>query len=205
MQTIVLATRNAGKIRELAASLEVHNLKVLGLESFPQLSEVEETGATFAENALLKAAETARLTGLVAVADDSGLEVDALAGRPGIYSARYADDMAPLVGESRDERNIRKLLQEMQDVPVERRGCRFVCCMTACKPDGRHISLRGEWAGRILTARRGTGGFGYDPVFWDASSACSAAEMTREQKNARSHRGAALRALLAALPDFLVQ
>ncbi|MGN0009181.1 MAG: RdgB/HAM1 family non-canonical purine NTP pyrophosphatase [Desulfovibrionaceae bacterium] len=203
--TIILATRNAGKIRELAEPLAAHGLRVVGLDAFPDMPEVEETGATFEENALLKAEAAARHTGCVAVADDSGLEVDALEGRPGVFSARYADDWPALEGESRDGRNIRKLLHELEGVPAGRRGCRFVCCMAACKPDGTRLTVRGAWEGRILDAPRGDGGFGYDPVFWDGEGQCSAAELTREQKNARSHRGAALKALLAAWPAFYGQ
>lgn len=201
-QTVVLATRNAGKIRELAEPLAAFGLNVVGLEAFPDMPEVAETGTTFEENALLKAAETARRTGCVAVADDSGLEVDALGGAPGVYSARYGNDVPALEGESRDQRNTRKLLAALQGVPEARRGCRFVCCMAVCTPAGKHITMRGTWEGRVLEAPCGSNGFGYDPVFWDMADQCSAAELTREQKNARSHRGAALRQLLAAWPDF---
>ena len=203
MQKIVLATRNAGKIRELADGLAAHGLEVVGLDAFPNMPEVEETGTTFEENSLLKASQTAKFTGLVCVADDSGLEVDALNGAPGVYSARYADDLAPLEGESRDERNTRKLLAALRDVPQEKRTGRFVCCMVVCTPEGRHLTVRGTWEGTILQEKRGTNGFGYDPVFGVAETGGSAAELTREQKNARSHRGSALRMLLEKLPKFL--
>ena len=175
---IVLATHNAGKVRELADPLSQFGVEVLGLEFFPTIGEIDETGTTFEENACIKAREVARLTGLISIADDSGLEVDALDGRPGVYSARYSDDWESLPGESRDVRNIRKLLHELANV-------------------------RGVWDGRLLTAPRGENGFGYDPVFFDAIVGKTAAELTRDEKNARSHRGNALRALLAKWQGFM--
>jgi XTP/dITP diphosphohydrolase len=204
---IVLATRNAGKIRELADALRAFGLEVLGLTAFPAMQDVEETGASFEENALLKACAVARYAGCIAVADDSGLEADALGGAPGIYSARYSD-MRPLPPEaenpalSMDERNNLVLLRELDAVPDEKRTGRFVCAMSACKPDGTHIILRGVWEGRIRRAPRGTNGFGYDPLFFDPKTGCTAAELGKEEKNARSHRGSALHKLLAAWPEF---
>ncbi len=200
--TIVLATRNAGKVRELADALRVYGLEVLGLEAFPALEDIEETGKTFEENSLLKAKYVAEKTGLIAIADDSGLEVDALEGRPGIYSARYSNDWEFLPEETKDSRNIRKLLHELQDVPAEKRTARFVSCMAACKPNGQHIVVRGTWEGLLLEKERGHNGFGYDPIFFDASLGRSAAELTKDEKNARSHRGNALRKLLEAWESF---
>lgn len=200
--TLLLATRNAGKIRELSEALTACGLTVVGLDAFPDLPDVEENGASFEENALIKARFAAQATGLVSVADDSGLEVDALGGRPGIYSARYGNDMPFLDGETRDMRNNRKLLQELDTIPDARRTARFVCVMAACTPDGRHLSVRGTWEGRILRAPQGENGFGYDPLFYDEQIACSAACLRREEKTARSHRGNALRKLLAAWPEF---
>jgi XTP/dITP diphosphohydrolase len=201
-QQIVLATRNAGKIRELAQPLAAYGLDVLGLDSFPELVDVEETGTTFEENALLKAHSVAAATGLVAVADDSGLEVDALNNAPGVYSARYSNDIPFLEGENKDQRNNRKLLAALANVPKAQRKARFVCAMVACTPEGRHITVRGEWEGSILLSPQGDNGFGYDPLFWDESAQSSGAMLTREQKNARSHRGKALQKLMAAWPDF---
>ncbi len=200
--TIVLATRNAGKVRELAHTLEVYGLTVLGLESFESFEDVEETGLTFEENALLKAHYVAEKTGHVAIADDSGLEVDALDARPGVYSSRYSDDWESLEGESKDARNMRKLLHELQDVPEAKRTARFVCAMAVCTPQGKHMVVRGTWEGRILTSAQGSNGFGYDPVFYDASLERSAAQLSKEEKNARSHRGNALRLLMEAWADF---
>ena len=131
---VVLATHNQGKVRELAEPLAALGVELVGLDGFPQVGEIVEDGATFAENALIKAYTVAEATGLIAIADDSGLEVDALDGRPGIYSARYADSELPLEGETRDQRNNRKLLFELKDVPYERRQARFVCCMACVAP-----------------------------------------------------------------------
>ena len=200
---IVLATHNAGKVRELADPLTASGVEVLGLSAFPEIGEIEETGTTFEENALIKARAVAAITGLVSVADDSGLEVEALSGAPGVYSARYSDDWQSLPGESRDARNIRKLLHELANVPDERRGCRFVTCMAAVKPQGGEMVALGAWEGRVLQQPRGDNGFGYDPVFFDPTLGKAAAELTREQKNARSHRGNALRALLARWENFM--
>ena len=201
---VVLATSNAGKVRELAEPLAALGVEVLGLDSFPEIGDIVEDGDSFEANALIKARAVAAHTGLVSIADDSGLEADALHGAPGIHSARYADDWEFLAGESRDARNIRKLLHVLRDVPEAERDCRFVCCMAVVFPPslgGREWTVRGAWEGRLLTAPRGENGFGYDPVFWDPELGRSAAELTREEKMGRSHRGRALGALLASWPD----
>lgn len=199
---VVLATTNAGKVRELAAPLQGYGLEVLGLDAFQGIGDIEETGITFEENALLKARIVANATGYVTVADDSGLEVDALQGAPGIYSARYGSDLPLLEGENRDARNIRKLLKVLADVPEEQRGARFVCCMAVCKPRGEQVVVRGTWQGQILQAPQGANGFGYDPVFFDSSLGRSAAMLTREEKMGVSHRGQALGQLLALWSEF---
>lgn len=206
---VVLATRNAGKVRELAEPLSHLGVELVGLDAFPSIGDIEEYGSSFEENALIKAAAVADATGLVSVADDSGLEVKALGGRPGILSARYSDDLLPLEGESRDSRNIRKLLGELENVPYEERHARFVCCM-ACVFPGRHepedtLVVRGTWEGRILNEPMGENGFGYDPVFADIVLGKSAATMTREEKMARSHRGNAVRALISCWPDWMAE
>ncbi len=198
--TIILATRNTGKIRELADNLSAHGLKVCGLEDFPHMEDVEETGKTFEENALLKAKTVAQTLGLTAIADDSGLEVDALDGAPGIYSARYGQDIALLPDETKDERNIRKLLQSLEG--VENRLARFVCCMAVCTPTGKHYTVRGTWEGSITKESLGAQGFGYDPIFFDAILGRTAAQLSKEEKNSRSHRGKALRELMAKWEEF---
>jgi len=193
---IILATRNQGKITELAELLKGTGLAVLGLDAFPGAPEVEETGETFADNALLKARAIAAFTGITAVADDSGLVVDALSGAPGVRSARYAGE------DATDAANNARLLRELSGVPPEKRTARFVCVMAAVSPRGEEIVVRGEWEGRVADKARGEGGFGYDPLFVDPVDGRHAAELPRDEKNRRSHRGAAMRALLRCWPDF---
>jgi XTP/dITP diphosphohydrolase len=194
--TIILATRNKGKVAELSGGLEDFGLTVKGLSDFPEVGEVEETGTTFYENSLKKAREVAERTGLVAVADDSGLEVDALDGSPGVYSARYAGENAD------DDANNEKLLRELSEVPEHERTARFKCVMTACAPNGETLITEGAWEGRIALEPRGEKGFGYDPLFLDPDAGKTAAQMDREAKNARSHRGKALRRLIGGWPEF---
>lgn len=201
MNTIVLATGNAGKIRELSALLaELYpDVRVLGLKDFPQIGDIPETGATFEDNARIKALAVARATGLVAVADDSGLVVDALNGAPGVYSARYSGEGAT------DEKNVVKLLDAMQDVVDPWRGCHFACVMLAATPGGRELVGHGAWHGRVAHAPQGEAGFGYDPVFFDEELGMTAAQMDAQVKNARSHRGQALREVLRGWPGFWKQ
>jgi len=194
VKTIVLASGNAGKLRELTALLAP-----LGLELTPQnafgLETPPETGATFVENALLKARFASRQTGLPALADDSGIEVDALGGRPGVYSARYAGEGAT------DSQNLQKMLEELRGVAPGRRTARYQCVMALVRDadDPRPVIAQGAWEGLLIDAPRGSGGFGYDPIFVPAGFAQTAAELTAQQKNAISHRGKALRALLEGL------
>jgi XTP/dITP diphosphohydrolase len=195
-KTIVLASSNAGKVREFNQLLGDLQLEVVPQSQF-NVADADETGLTFVENAILKARNAAQHTGLPAFADDSGLEVDALHGAPGIYSARYAGPNAS------DTENLEKLLAMLKDVPEEQRGARFQCVLVYLRHalDPTPLICQGTWEGRILTAPRGTSGFGYDPVFFVPTHACSAAELPAETKNALSHRGQALRQLLAAFPD----
>lgn len=190
---LLLATTNEGKIRELRKILGDKEFELIGLGDWA--TDVEETGATFAENALLKARFFHRVSKLPTVADDSGLEVDALSGAPGIYSARYAG-----AGAS-DLDRINKLLGELQRVPDERRGAQFVC-VAAFVWDGGARTFTGVSRGRLLAARRGAGGFGYDPIFYHEPSQKTFAEMTGEEKAAVSHRGLAFRQLAAFLKSL---
>lgn len=192
---IVLASSNAGKVREFNQLLGGLQLEVVPQSRF-NVADADETGLTFVENAILKARNAAQHTGRPALADDSGLEVDALHGAPGIYSARYAGPKAS------DAENLEKLLAMLKDVPEEKRGARFQCVLVYLRHtlDPTPLICQGAWEGRILTAPRGTSGFGYDPVFFVPSHACSAAELPAETKNVLSHRGQALRQLLAGLP-----
>lgn len=198
MNTIVLATGNAGKIRELSAMLAeyVPGIRVLGLADFPEIGDIQETGTTFEENARIKAVAVAAATGMVAVADDSGLSVDALGGAPGVYSARYSG------ADATDEKNVVKLLDALADVPDAQRGCHFACVMLAVTPGGQELIGRGAWQGRVTHAPAGNGGFGYDPVFFDEELGLTAAEMDAQVKNGRSHRGLAVRDMLHGWPEF---
>ncbi len=194
---LVLATRNAAKLRELARILTGEDpdgqIRLAGLDSFPDAPDVPETGATFEANALLKARAIAACTGLPAVADDSGLCVDALNGMPGVFSARWAG------GHGDDEANLNLVLAQVADVPDARLGARFVCAaaLVASAEDGnpREWVVTGQVDGRLIRVPRGTGGFGYDPIFVPDGFEQTTAEMTAEAKDAISHRGRAFRAL----------
>ena len=194
MKDIVLASSNTGKVREINQLLAGLGMQVRPQAEF-NVADAEETGLTFVENAILKARNAAQHTGLPAIADDSGLEVDALAGAPGIYSARYAG-----AGAS-DRENLEKLLVALDAVPQAQRSARFQCLMVFMRhaDDPTPLICQGSWEGSILTAPRGDNGFGYDPVFYVPTHDCSSAELPAETKNALSHRGQALRQLVAAL------
>jgi XTP/dITP diphosphohydrolase len=191
---VVLASSNTGKLRELASLLAPFGFDLiaqnkLGVDTPP------ETGTTFAANALLKARHAAAATNLAALADDSGIEVDALNGRPGVYSARYAGEGAS------DQDNLKKMLDELRDVSAPRRTARYQCVIAFVTSaiDATPILANGTWEGTLITAPRGLGGFGYDPIFVPAGFDRTAAELAPEEKNSLSHRGQALRALVAQL------
>lgn len=194
--TVVLATRNAAKLRELARILGAEDgahdrgtqIRLAGLDEFPGAPDVPETGATFEENALLKARAIADYTGLPAVADDSGLCVDALNGMPGVLSARWAG------GHGDDQANLELVLAQVADVPGARLGARFVCAAALVTDSGEWV-VTGQVEGRLIRAPRGSGGFGYDPIFLPDGFDQTTAEMTAEAKDAISHRGRAFRAL----------
>ena len=184
-----MATGNPGKIREIARLLDGLGVEIVA-QSDLGVPDADETGTTFAENSLIKAQHAAEATGLPAIADDSGLSVDALDGAPGVYSARYA-------GDGGDEANIDKLLAALEG--AEDRGAAFHCVATYVAPGEEPLVAAGEWRGEILRARRGDGGFGYDPVFFVPECGCSSAELPADEKNRRSHRGQALRKLVELL------
>jgi XTP/dITP diphosphohydrolase len=192
-QRMLLATRNAKKLVELQrildAALGARAVTLVGLDDVPEYPEVPETGLTFGENALLKAREGADRTGLPTVADDSGLAVDALNGMPGVLSARWAG------GHGDDKANLDLVLAQISDIPDEHRGAAFVCAAALVLPGGKEHLVEGRQPGRILHAPRGSGGFGYDPVFVGDGQDRTNAELTPQEKDAISHRGKALRAL----------
>ncbi|EKU49080.1 MULTISPECIES: RdgB/HAM1 family non-canonical purine NTP pyrophosphatase [Brevibacterium] len=197
MTTFVLATHNEKKKRELLAIL----LPVLGegtevrTAAEAGLGDIPETGVTFAENALIKAHAAAAATGLTAIADDSGIAVDVLGGAPGIFSARWAGRHGD------DQANLELLLSQLRDIDAAHRGAQFRCAAAAVTPDGREFVAEGAMPGRLATAPRGDGGFGYDPIFIPEGSEKSAAEMTPEEKNARSHRRIAFDGLAGILAE----
>jgi len=198
---VLLATRNIKKLAELrrilaAAALDV---SLVGLDDVPSYVESPETGLTFAENALLKAREGVAHTGLPTVADDSGLAVDALNGMPGVFSARWAGFAGQAGAAARDLANLALLLAQLADVPDEHRGGAFVCAAALVLPDGREWTVQGEMRGRVIREPRGTGGFGYDPVFVASGHTRTNAELTPEEKDAISHRGKAFRELVRIL------
>ncbi len=192
MNKIVLATGNLGKVKELGELLNQHNIDVVPQSEF-NVGDVAETGTTFVENAIIKARHAAKITGLPAIADDSGLEVDALKGAPGVYSARFAG------AEATDADNNAKLLSELTGVEKSKRTARFhsVLVFMAHENDPTPVICHGTWEGEILETPAGEQGFGYDPLFWIESEQKASAELTREEKGALSHRGKALEKLVA--------
>jgi XTP/dITP diphosphohydrolase len=189
---LVLATRNSGKViefRRILDELAPNAIELIGVDQFPDLIDVEETGATFEENSLLKARYTSQATGLPAIADDSGLCVDALDGAPGIFSARWAGKHGD------DQANLHKVLNQLKDVPDGKRGAHFLCVTSLVLPDGREHVAEGRFDGSILHAAIGTNGFGYDPIFQPEGMAISSAQMSAEDKDLVSHRGKSLRAI----------
>jgi XTP/dITP diphosphohydrolase len=195
---VVLATANPGKQREFAALLGPRGFELV-LQSALGIASVAETGHTFEANALLKAHHAAAVSGLPALADDSGLEVDALGGRPGVWSARFAGP------EASDEENNAELLRALAERPEVPRTARYRCVLALVRraDDPRPLLAQGIWEGRIGTRHVGSGGFGYDPYFIPAGFECTAAELSAAQKNALSHRGAALRDLIARLDSWV--
>lgn len=201
MKKLVLATGNQGKVKEMASLLADFGFEVHAQSEF-NLIEAEETGATFIENAIIKARHAAKETGLPAIADDSGLEVDYLKGAPGIYSARYAGE------DASDKQNLDKLLAAMKDVPAKQRSARFHCVLVLMRHerDPTPLVCHGAWEGEILTEAMGENGFGYDPIFWVPEDKCSSAQLDPVRKKQLSHRGKALKKLFTALteaPNFI--
>ncbi len=196
MDKIVLATGNKGKVKELNELLSGLNYEIVPQSEF-QVDSVPETGTTFVENAIIKARHAARVTGLPAIADDSGIEVDALLGRPGVYSARYAGE------DASDQDNLDKLLEELNGVPKVLRTARYWCVLVYMRhaDDPTPVICQASWEGSITNSPSGSNGFGYDPIFWVTEENRTAAELDSDVKNTLSHRGKALQLLLQALQD----
>ena len=197
MKDIIIATKNKGKAKEFESMFAPLGYRVLTMLDMEGAADIEETGETFEENAILKSEALSREFNTMVIADDSGLMIDALDGRPGVYSARYA-------GESKDdEANIDKVLEELKDVPAEKRTARFYCALAVSKPGQDTVTFSGTVEGTILTERRGENGFGYDPIFYVAELGKTTAEMEPEEKNGISHRARALQKLRENIKQFI--
>jgi len=197
MKEVIIATKNPGKAREFEHIFASRGIKVLTLLDFPEIPEVEETGTTFEENAILKAEAVSQALNKMVIGDDSGLMVDALEGRPGIYSARYAGE------PKNDQNNTDKVLSELQGVREGERSARFYCALAVAIPGQETWTVSGTCEGRILEERRGTNGFGYDPVFYVPEKGLSMAELSSDEKNNISHRANALKKLDVILDSII--
>ena len=197
---VVLATRNQGKVTEFRRILEEHaagEIELLGLQDFPEMPDVEESGATFEANALLKAHATAQFTELPAIADDSGICIDYLNGAPGIFSARWAGKHGD------DEANLQKVLRELSGITADKRGAQFRCVVALAHPNGEYIYEEGVMYGEIVDSPRGENGFGYDPIFQPTGFTQTSAQLSAIEKDEISHRGKALRAITGRIAPFL--
>ncbi|MEH7083413.1 XTP/dITP diphosphatase [Neobacillus drentensis] len=197
MKEVIIATKNPGKAKEFEHIFSSRGITVRTLLDYPEIPEVEETGTTFEENATLKAEAVSEALGKMVIGDDSGLIVDALEGRPGIYSARYAGE------PKNDQNNTDKVLSELADIPEEKRTARFYCALAVSVPGQETKTVSGTCEGRILEERRGTNGFGYDPVFYVPEKGLAMAELSSEEKNKISHRANALKKLDVVLDSIL--
>ncbi|MFP5114445.1 XTP/dITP diphosphatase [Bacillaceae bacterium C204] len=197
MKEVIIATKNPGKAREFEHIFSSRGITVLTLLDFPEIPEVDETGTTFEENAALKAEAVSKALGKMVIGDDSGLIVDALEGRPGIYSARYAGE------PKNDDNNTDKVLSELEEAPEEKRSARFYCALAVAVPGQETITVSGTCEGRILEERRGSNGFGYDPVFYVPEKGLAMAELSSDEKNKISHRANALKKLDVVLDSIL--
>ncbi|MBT2697875.1 XTP/dITP diphosphatase [Bacillus sp. ISL-40] len=197
MKEVIIATKNPGKAREFEHIFASRGIEVRTLLDFPEIPDVDETGSTFEENAILKAEAVSQALGKMVIGDDSGLMVDALEGRPGIYSARYAGE------PKNDQNNTDKVLSELKGLPDEKRSARFYCALAVAVPGQETITVSGTCEGRILEEQRGTNGFGYDPVFYVPEKSLAMAELSSDEKNKISHRANALKKLDVVLDSIL--
>lgn len=197
MKEVIIATKNRGKAKEFVEMFEPLGYSVKTLLDYPEIEDVEETGTTFEENAVLKAETVSKLLGKVVISDDSGLMVDALEGRPGVYSARYAGE------QKNDQENMDKVLKELEGVPLEERTARFCCTLAIANPESGTQTFTGNCEGTILEEKRGEYGFGYDPIFFVAEEGKAMAELPPEKKNSISHRANALKKLKEQLSNVL--
>lgn len=197
MNEVVIATKNRGKAREFEDMFRIRGYEVLTLLDYPEIADIEETGSTFEENAIIKAEAVSKTLNKLVISDDSGLMIDALEGRPGIFSARYA-------GEQKDDQaNINKVLEELSGTPFNKRTARFYCALALAVPGQKTVTVSGTCEGRILEERRGSNGFGYDPIFFVDEKGLSMAELSAEEKNQISHRAGAIQKLDKLLDSIL--
>lgn len=194
---VIIATKNKGKAQEFEKLFSPYDIKVLTLLDFPDIPDIDETGETFEENAILKAEAISKQFQTMVISDDSGLVVDALNGRPGIYSARFAGE------DKDDEANIRKVLFEMENIPTEERTARFYCAIALAIPNEKTITVSGSCEGEILREKRGSNGFGYDPIFLIKNRGLTMAEITPEEKNQISHRSNAIKKLFQLIEGLI--
>lgn len=197
MNEVIIATKNRGKAREFEDIFTARGYEIRTLLDYPEIADIEETGNTFEENAILKAEAVSTQLNKLVISDDSGLEIDALEGRPGIFSARYAGE------QKNDEANIDKVLEEMSRIPLGQKTARFYCALALAAPGQKTLTVSGTCEGRILEERRGTNGFGYDPIFFVSEKGLSMAELSAAEKNQISHRANAIQKLDKILDSFL--
>jgi XTP/dITP diphosphohydrolase len=196
MKEVIIATKNRGKAKEFEDIFRLRGYQVKTLLDYPEIEDIEETGTTFEENAILKAEAVSKRLNKIVISDDSGLMVDVLEGRPGVYSARYAGE------QKNDEENIDKVLTELTGIPENKRTARFYCALALAVPGQKTVTVSGTCEGRILEERRGTNGFGYDPIFYVSEKQLSMAELSSEEKNRISHRANAMKELEKVLDSF---
>jgi XTP/dITP diphosphohydrolase len=197
MNEVIIATKNRGKAREFEDIFRSRGYEIRTLLDYPDIEDIDETGNTFEENAILKAEAVSATLNKLVISDDSGLVIDALDGRPGIFSARYAGE------QKNDEANIDKVLEEMSDLPQSKRTARFYCALALAAPGQKTLTVSGTCEGKILGERRGTNGFGYDPIFFVSEKGLSMAELSSAEKNQISHRANAIQKLDKILDSFL--
>jgi XTP/dITP diphosphohydrolase len=197
MNEVIIATKNRGKAREFEDIFRSRGYEIRTLLDYPEIADIDETGNTFEENAILKAEAVSATLNKLVISDDSGLVIDSLDGRPGIFSARYAGE------QKNDEANIDKVLEEMSDIPQSERTARFYCALALAAPEQKTLTVSGTCEGKILGERRGTNGFGYDPIFFVSEKGISMAELSSAEKNQISHRANAIQKLDKILDSFL--
>lgn len=200
----VLATHNPGKVEEFNNLFKEYGVTFTGLHELG-IPDIPETGTTYEENARIKAKAVSEITGAIVVADDSGIEIEALGNKPGVFSARYSDDIPAIGDESRDQKNIRKTIDQFKKLGIHSSPAKYVSCLVAMKPNGEELVVYGFWDGTIIDTPKGTSGFGYDPIFLAPETGKTSSEMTLEEKKSLTHRSKALKELMEKWNDFITK